>query len=166
MVDLSGIGQVQKTLEKIDFSCEIFFHEKSGRTTSDAQVALGIEQRFIIKCLLLKSKKGNFIAAVIRGLDKLDIQKLEKASTEIELIMADSHEIKDILGFQIGGISPVAVYEKGINSYVDQKVLNESFVVASAGTPNFGMKFNPKLLIEKLNYHLENISIDSTKVVQ
>ena len=52
----------------------------SGRTTGNAEKALGVPRKYILKSLLLKSKHNKYIAAIITGDKRLDLKKLEKIS--------------------------------------------------------------------------------------
>jgi prolyl-tRNA editing enzyme YbaK/EbsC (Cys-tRNA(Pro) deacylase) len=151
------VDSVKELANSLNFQCEIFYHEQSGKSTEEAVKATGIDSTHIIKCLLLKSKSQEYIGAIIRGSDRLDFKILEKFLGCKELRMASVEEIQEKLGFEPGGIPVIIFFEKGIRTFVDIHVLSLEYVVGSGGTPFYGMKFNPKQLIEKLNYIPANI---------
>ena len=159
--DNGKITYVREVAERLSFECEIFYHEATGKTTEDAEKALGLDSKYIIKCLLLKSKKDEYIGAIIRGSDRLDFKSLEAISGYKGLRLAKEEDIRSELGFEVGGVPAVIFSEKKIPTYVDPKVLGLDYVVGSGGTPFHGMKFNPSQLVNKLGYKPNNISIRS-----
>lgn len=158
MEEPKNVEYVRKVAEKNDFECEITAHTESGKTTADAEKALGINSSLIIKCLLLRSKAGEHIAAIIRGCDRIDFKILEKLSGCKDLRFATEEDIQKTIGFEIGGVPALIFRERGIKAFVDNKVLEQEYVVGSGGTPFHALKFNPEQLITKLNYISADIS--------
>ncbi|MBI2449627.1 YbaK/EbsC family protein [Candidatus Pacearchaeota archaeon] len=146
------ITYVRELANRFNFECDIFYHEATGKTTEDAEKALGLDSKHIIKCLLLKSKKNEYVGAIIIGSDRLNLKTLETLTGYKDLRLAKEEDIKQKLGFEIGGVPAVIFSEKRILTYVDNRVLDLDYVVGSGGTPFHGMKFNPLQLTEKLKY--------------
>ena len=157
--DNEKVTYVKNLAQRLDFVCDIFYHEATGRTTEDAEKALGLDSKYIIKCLLLKSKKDEYVGAIIRGCDRLDFKTLEAISGYKGLRLAKEEDIRRELGFEIGGVPAVIFSEKKIPAFVDAKVLSLDYVVGSGGTPFHGMKFKPSQLTEKLKYLQHQIVI-------
>lgn len=155
-------SKVRDLASKLNFNCELFYHEESGKTTEQAEQALGIDKQHIIKCLLLKSKKNEYIGAIVRGSDKVDFKVLESLSGYKGLRMAKPEDIENVLGFAVGGVPAMIFSEKSIRTYVDENVLSLDYVVGSGGTPFHGMKFNPSQLKTKLNYIPAEITKESS----
>ena len=160
MKENEKIRTVGELANSLSFQCEVFYHEQSGRSTEDAIKATGLDSHHIIKCLLLKTKSNEYIGAIIRGSDKLNFKTLESLSDYKNLRMAQLEDIERELGFELGGVPAIIFFEKGIRTFVDNRVLSLDYVVGSGGTPFYGMKFNPRQLTERLNY----ISADIIKV--
>ncbi len=152
---------VRELANRLSFECDIFYHKATGKTTEDAEKALGLDSKHIIKCLLLKSKKDEYLGAIIRGSDRLDFKTLEAISGYKGLRLAKEEDIRSELGFEVGGVPAVIFSEKKILTYVDTKVTGLDYVVGSGGTPFHGMKFKPSQLVDKLGYKPNNISIKS-----
>ncbi len=151
------VREVMGLAQKYNLECDIFYHEQSGKTTEDAQKALGIDSKQIIKCLLLKSRDNKYLGAILRGSDKLDFSVLEHLSGYKSLRMASKEEIERELGFEIGGVPALIFREKNIATYVDERVLSLEHVVGSGGTSYYGMKFNPRVLTDRLGYSIANM---------
>ena len=157
--DNGKITYVREVAGRLSFGCDIFYHEATGKTTEDAEKALGLDSKYIIKCLLLKSKKDEYVGAIIRGSDRLDFKILEAISGCKGLRLAKEEDIREQLGFEIGGVPAVIFSEKKIPTYVDTRVVSLEYVVGSGGTPFHGMKFKPSQLTEKLKYQPHQIAI-------
>ncbi len=151
---------------KYSFQCKIYKHEISGKTTENATQALKIEPSKILKSLyLIDSKKedGEGFAVIIRGIDKLDTKALSKLISKKtgynpKLKFANEEKICEKTGFKLGGIPVLAFVEKNITTYVDKKVLLETFVVGSGGSEFHGMEFEPSELLNKLKYNIAEIT--------
>ena len=159
--------QVRKTLEiaaRLEFGCRIQQHEQSGHVSSDAALALSVEPEQIIKTLYLKESKGlkRGIAAIMVGNHRLDTKKLENISGMKKLRFASMGEITtDLDGFMPGGVPVVIFAEKKIPVYVDKYILCSIYpeIIGSGGTPFHAMYFEPKRLVDKLGYMVEDIAV-------
>lgn len=146
------VRYTKKIASKLGFECEIFYHKSSGRTTEDAEKAIGLDRGHIVKCFLLKSRDNQYVGAILRGSDRLNFKEVEVVTGYKGLKMGREDDIRRELGFEIGGVPAVIFREKGIQTFVDENVLAMDYVVGSGGTPFYGMRFEPSQLVTKLNY--------------
>jgi len=152
---------------KLNFKCRIYNHKLSGRSSQSAANALNVPPDIIIKSLYLKSKDDRGIAAVIRGTDKLDIDKLKSAYQAHylklpplkKLRLAKAEELEKDLGYKPGGVPVIIFNVKTIPTFIDKNVYNLPLVIGSGGTDFDAMEFDPKDTISILGYHLSDISI-------
>lgn len=149
----------KKIVDDLDLYAEFIMHEKTGRTTVEAEKALGVSADHILKTLILyASKENKFIGAIILGTDKIDTKKIAKIAKVKKLRFANNDQISNITGFDIGGVPPFAV--KNCNDYyIDADVLKKDFVIGAGGDEHFGMKFSPKDLADKIKIKVDKISI-------
>ncbi|MBD3253501.1 MAG: hypothetical protein GF383_00330 [Candidatus Lokiarchaeota archaeon] len=139
------IEKTREIMKKLGIKGEIFAHpEIDGIHSETVAKKLGVPLRRIIKCLILKSKRGESIAAVLLGEDKLDINALEIISGCKKLSFASEGLVLEKTGFRVGGIPPFAVIGK-MPVFVDKKVLEVSKLIGSGGTRFHGLKFNSKV---------------------
>lgn len=123
---------------------EIIFHEKSGKTTEQAEEALGIHRSHILKCLLFKSKKS-YLAVIITGDKRVDFKKLKHLSKSKSLRLATPNEVKELTRYKVGSVPPFVVFDI-CQTFVDLNVMKKSFVIGAAGSEYAGIKFNPEEL--------------------
>lgn len=154
----SQIEKAKNMVKEIDLDAEFIMHEKSGKTTEEAAVALGVTSDNILKTLILyASNEDKYIGTIILGNNRLDFDKVAELSNVKIVRFAQPDQIEKLTGFKIGGVPPIAV--KLCNeSFIDEKVVRKSFVIGAGGDEHFGLKFNPSELQEKLNLKVSNIS--------
>lgn len=146
-----SVIKTENIASELKLNCEFFYHKETGKTTSDAEKACNLKTNQIIKCLLLKSKE-EYLGVILRGSDRLDLKEIERQFNYKKLRMATSDEVYKMLGYNIGGVPITSFYEKNILAKVDNTLLEEELVVGAGGDEHYGMKFNPKEVITKLNY--------------
>ena len=152
-----NITRTKALLEKLSISAEIIAHPHiDGTHSEDVMKALNISLNNIIKCLILQSKKGNLVATIILGNQRLDFKKLEILSGEKKFRLAPPELVKNITQFDIGGVPPIAV-SGHMPVFIDPEVLKQETIVGSAGTPFHGLKLSPKELL-KLKPTISQIS--------
>ena len=125
-------------------------HDKSGKTSELAADAIGEKRGNIVKSMLLKNDKSEYLGIVIDGDQRIDFDKVrECARTEgkfksNKFSFARPEEIKVALGFDIGGVPPFAFYMSGIAAFVDSGVMRKDHVVGAGGNEFSGIRFSPK----------------------
>lgn len=133
-------------MSELGIKGEIIEHPDINGTHSEVIAeGLGLPIDNIIKCLILKSKKGNLIAAIILGNQRLDLKKIEELSQMKKFILASEKLVKESTGYLIGGVPPIAVINK-MPIFVDKNVIKKEFILGSAGTPYHGLKIDPQIL--------------------
>ena len=75
------------------------------------------------------------------GDKKASLNKIKKTLNIKDACMASADEVKDITGFTIGGVSPVAHLNK-INIFIDKSLERFVDLYAAAGHPNCVFKID------------------------
>jgi Cys-tRNA(Pro)/Cys-tRNA(Cys) deacylase len=77
----------------------------------DAKENLPFPAEQMLKTLVLKKKTGGWLLVAVRGQDKLDFGKIARAAGvgRDSLIQPNAAEVEGELGFQVGGVCPVAL---------------------------------------------------------
>ena len=152
------IEKTKKIMEELNIKGEIIDHlDTNGTQSEDVAEALNIPLEQVVKCLILKSKKGFIVAAIILGNQKLDMKKIEFATGKKKFSLASPKTVFETTGYQIGGIPPFAVVDY-LPVLIDASVLKKEYVIGSAGTPYHGLKFDPKSL-EQFDVKITDICI-------
>jgi len=143
-------------LQEFSVKHEFIHHGKSGKTTEEASNALAEPNSNIIKSILLKTEKGEYLGVIIRGDTSIDFKKLKQHSSK-KFSFASPEEIKEMLGFELGGVPPFAFYLSKISAVVDARVIQNEYIVWAGGNEFTGLKFSPKEFA-KFNYEVADVS--------
>ena len=140
LLDKEPVRRVQRLLEKFDKNLKIITLSTSARTALEAASSLGCEVGAIVKSLLFKTE-NSFILCLVSGDKKASLSKIKKLLNKKNLSMASAHDVKDITGYTIGGVSPVAHLNK-IDILIDNSLSRFINLYAAAGHPNCVFKID------------------------
>ena len=102
------VKRVQSAINKFNKNIKLQILKNTARTARDASKALNCEVGAIIKSLVLR-KNGLYFLCLISGDKRCSLNKLKKITNVKDLSMADAKKVKEVTGFTIGGVSPIAV---------------------------------------------------------
>lgn len=134
-------SKVQEVIRNKGFSFKVAELPGSTRTAKDAAEAIGCQVAQIAKSLVFMDAATNDPVLVIAsGTNRVDVKKI-KAAVGKELIQANGKEVKDRVGFAIGGVPPVG-HNEPLFTVLDPDLKQYEQIWAAAGTPNavFEMK--------------------------
>ena len=140
LLDKEPVQRVQRLLEKFDKNQKIITLNTSARTALEAASSLGCEVGAIVKSLLFKTE-NSFILCLVSGDKKASLNKIKKLLNKKDVSMAEAHDVKDITGYTIGGVSPVAHLNK-IDILIDNSLSRFINLYAAAGHPNCVFKID------------------------
>jgi prolyl-tRNA editing enzyme YbaK/EbsC (Cys-tRNA(Pro) deacylase) len=129
---------------------EIEIHEfpEGTKTAADAADAIGCSVAQIASGIVL-SADGDLVVSVTSGANRVSAEKIaEQVSVDPAAIsMADADEIKQTLGWSIGGVPPFC-HETAVPVFLDETLLEYEEVWAAAGTPEAVFPIDPETLAE------------------
>jgi len=97
-----------------------------------AQV-VGVPVSQVYKTLVVVRKQGKPLLVMIAGDRELDLKRLAKAVGEKKLRMASHKEAESLTGLEVGGISALALLNRGFDVYIDRAATKLKRVLVSAG---------------------------------
>ena len=156
LLNKEPVKRVAKVLAQYDESIKIQILDKTARTAKDAAESLKTEVGSIVKSLLLRTKTS-FLLCLVAGDKRCSLNKVKKLLNQKDVSMATAEQVKEITGFTIGGVSPVAHLNK-IDIYIDESLKRFANIFAAAGHPNAIFKINFKNLNEITNGLIMDIS--------
>ena len=139
-LDKEPVKRVEKFLKNFDSNLNVILLDTSARTAIEAASSLKCNVGAIVKSLLFKTD-NSFILGLVAGDKKASLNKIKKTLNIKDACMASADEVKDITGFTIGGVSPVAHLNK-INIFIDKSLERFVDLYAAAGHPNCVFKID------------------------
>ena len=140
LLDKKSVQRVEKILKEFDLNLSVITLDKPARTASEAALSLGCEVGAIVKSLLFKTE-NTFILFLVAGDMRISVNKIKKFLKVKDVSMASANEVKNITGYNIGGVSPIGHLIK-IDIYIDNSLERFKTLFAAAGHPNCIFKIN------------------------
>ena len=156
LLEKEPVKRVEKFLKELDDNLNVISLDTSARTALEAASSLKCEVGAIVKSLLFKTE-NTFTLYLVAGDKKASLNKIKKNLNIKDASMANADEVKNITGFTIGGVSPIAHLNK-IDIYIDQSLERFDDLYAAAGHPNCVFKINFEKLQKITNGLVRDIS--------
>ena len=134
LLNKEPVKRVSQKLKEFDEALSVLVLDSSARTAQDAANSLNTEVRSIIKSLFLRTK-NSFLLCLVAGDKRCSLNKIKKILNEKDVSMGSADQVKEVTGFTIGGVSPVA-HLNSLNIYIDQSLSRFKNIYGAAGHPN------------------------------
>ena len=117
--------------KKIRYKAFELLAEKLG--ARETARLLGVDPELVYKTIVITRPKGKPILAVVPGPSRVDLKLLATALSEKKVNLPTEHEAEALTGLQAGGISPLALLNKGFQMVIDSAAKSKSEVHVSGG---------------------------------
>ena len=134
-----------------EFSAEV-------RSADEAASAMGVPIQQVYKTLVVLRERGRPLLVMLAGGSVLDLKQLARASGDKKLHMASRHEAEELTGLEVGGISALALLNKGFDTYADESLLALPRVYVSAGVRGMNLSLKPADLVEVTRARLASVA--------
>ena len=101
---------------------------------------LGVPASQVYKTLVVVRQKGKPFLSVIPADRQLDLKKMARNVNEKKLKMATHEEAEKLTRLQVGGISPLALINRGFEIIVDESARQLAEIYVSAGEKGINLK--------------------------
>ena len=108
--------------------------------------------------VVIREGRGKPILAVVPGTTEVDLKLLAKALDEKKLHLPTEQEAERLTGLQAGGISPLALVNKGFQVVIDTGVKNNKELHISGGQRGLNIRLPVEALISLTHARIEKIS--------
>lgn len=157
---MKGRQNLQRYLDEHEVEAEIVQLETEVRTVAMAARAMNVSQHQIVKSLLFMAAGEPVLViglgperiepAVIAGYCQVDPAQVELASPE--QVVAET-------GYAVGTVPPIGGADQ-LTTLIDQRVMDQSLVIAGGGSHDSLLKIAPGTLLKHSRGQLVNLSQD------
>ena len=148
-------NNVTRFLESKKVAHKVFTYDYDAGIESAVQVAeaIGLPPAQVFKTLVALADQPNRkpMLVIIPGPDTLDLKALAKAANLKKAKMATHAEAESLTGLQTGGISPLALINKGFEVYLSDQAQAFESIAVSAGQRGANIQLGVKELIKLTN---------------
>jgi Cys-tRNA(Pro)/Cys-tRNA(Cys) deacylase len=149
---MSIVNNVTRLLDsrKIPYTAYELPAEKLGAT--ETARLLDVEPASVFKTIVItREKPKKPLLVVIPGPSRVDLKLLAAALGEKKVYLPTEREAEKLTGLQAGGISPLALINKGFQVVVDSSAQNYSEIHVSGGQRGLNIKLPVVDLIRLTN---------------
>jgi len=142
--------------KKIPYTAYELPAEKLGAVETARLLGAPLEQVF--KTIVVKREgKGKPILALVPGSAEVDLKQLAKALGEKKLFLPTEREAEQLTGLQAGGISPLALINKGFQVVLDSSAQDYTEIHISGGQRGLNIRLPVDALVRLLNARIDKI---------
>jgi Cys-tRNA(Pro)/Cys-tRNA(Cys) deacylase len=142
---------------KIPFTAFELPAEKLGAL--ETATRLGIPPEIVFKTIVVtRDKPGKPILAVIPGPHEVDLKALAQALGEKKVHLPSEREAETLTGLQAGGISPLALINRGFQVVIDSSAQAYEQIHISGGQRGLNIRLPVKALAALVNARYAGIS--------
>jgi len=102
-------------------------------SATDAATAMGRDPSTVYKTLVVERLRGKPLLVMLASEKQVDLGVLAASVGEKKLRLASHRDAEALTGLQVGGISALALLNKGFDIYIDRGAQNLDRVTISAG---------------------------------
>lgn len=145
---------------KIDYELFELPAEKLGAEATARLLDQPLE--IIFKTIVVKrAGKGKPILAVLPGTSEVDLKALAKVLGEKKVFLTTQNEAENLTGLQVGGISPLALINRGFQVVIDSSAQEHDRIHISGGERGLNIRLPVVDLIKITKARAAGISCPS-----
>lgn len=141
---------------KVKYAAHQIPPEKLGAV--EAADLMGVPHDQVFKTIVTKREKGKPVLAVIPGPRTVDLKMLASFLGEKKMVLPTEREAEQLTGLQAGGISPLALINKGFQVVLDSAAGEFEQIFVSGGQRGLDIQLPVKDLIRLTNAKVGEIS--------
>ena len=156
---MATVNNITRLLDSRKISYQVY--ETPAEKLSALEVAqlLGVSADVVFKTIVVTREKGKkSILAVIPGPTTVDLKLLAVFLGEKKVFLPTEREAEQITGLQAGGISPLALINKGFQVVIDSMAQNHSEIHISGGQRGLNIKLSVNDLIKLTGARVTSIA--------
>ncbi|MBV7332987.1 hypothetical protein KFU94_33115 [Chloroflexi bacterium TSY] len=142
--------------KRVAYQVYQYDYESGVQSAVEVAEAIGLPPEQVFKTLvtLLDGPKSKPMLVVMPGPDILNLKNFAKAIKAKKVKMASHEQAENLTGLQTGGISPLALINKGFSIYLDQRAKDFQSIAVSAGQRGVNLEIAVDDLIHLTRAHL------------
>jgi Cys-tRNA(Pro)/Cys-tRNA(Cys) deacylase len=153
-----AVNNVTRLLDSRKVRYRAFELPAEKRGALETARLLGVDPSLVYKTIVAARPKGKPILAVIPGPNRLDLKLLAAALGEKKLTLPTEREAEALTGLQAGGISPLALLNRGFQVVLDSAASAQAEIHISGGQRGLNVRLPVPALVELTRARLAVIS--------
>lgn len=122
-----------RALDAWKISYQVFTFPPDVHSAAGVAEAVGLPYDQVYKTLVVLRPQGKPMLIMIAGDRELDMKRVSREIREKKVAMAPHKEAEGLTGLQVGGISALALLNRGFDVFIDRPATQQSHILVSAG---------------------------------
>jgi Cys-tRNA(Pro)/Cys-tRNA(Cys) deacylase len=139
--------------KRIAYRVHLYDYDAGVQSAVEVAAAIGLPPEQVFKTLVVLPEEPNRkpMLVIIPGPETLDLKRFAKAAGLKKVKMSTHAQAETLTGLQTGGISPLALLNKGFQIYLSDQALAFDTIAVSAGQRGANLQLAVKDLIKLTN---------------
>jgi Cys-tRNA(Pro)/Cys-tRNA(Cys) deacylase len=149
-------------LEAVDIPYQVIEYPKHVHDALGVADYAEIPPRNVYKTLVVEADDPGFkpMLIMIGGDRELDLKQAARSLGAKKVHMVRQVDAERLTGLQVGGISPLAVLNRGFDIYIDSRAEQLDFIVISAGKRGLNLRLDVSHLVQVTDAEFIKASTD------
>ena len=157
--DEERVANVRSLVEKHGLDAEIIWHrENPVLSLEDAVRVHGLSPGNVLKCLLMKGRKGRVVAVMAPGDVRIDVKRLGELAGVKKLSFVSGEELRERFSVEPGGLDPLTLPGMADMVFAERSLLDRDWVMGSAGSRYCGLRVKPGELVKALGVPVVDVA--------
>jgi Cys-tRNA(Pro)/Cys-tRNA(Cys) deacylase len=109
-------------------------------SATEAAEAIGVDPSAVYKTLVVERPRGKPLLVMVAGDRQLDLGKLAASVGEKKVRIASHRDAEELTGLQVGGISALALLNRGFDVCIDGAARGLEQITVSAGQRGLNLR--------------------------
>ena len=136
-----------RLLDQRGVDYEVFTFSPEIHSALGVAEVTGFQPQEVFKTLVVMRPNGKAFLVIAPGDGELNLKKVAAAVGEKKVAMASQRDAESITGLQVGGISALALLQKGLPVYIDRSATEHERILVSAGKRGVNLRLKSDDLI-------------------
>jgi Cys-tRNA(Pro)/Cys-tRNA(Cys) deacylase len=156
---MATVNNITRLLDSRKISYQVYQTPAEKLSALEVAQLLGVSPDVVFKTIVVTREKGKKpILAVIPGPTTVDLKLLAAFLGEKKVFLPTEREAEQITVLQAGGISPLALLNKGFQVVIDSLAQNHSEIHISGGQRGLNIKLSVNDLIKLTSARVTSIA--------
>ena len=127
-----NLPPVSIILKQKEIPHQVYIHPRVPHSLEQAAMERGQSPKQIVRSILFRVAKGNYLMVLVAGPEQIDWKILRKKLGENRLTMASEEEVLRVTGYPLGAVAPFGL-TLPTQIIVDQSVLQQQIISLGSG---------------------------------
>lgn len=152
-------NNITRLLDSRNIKYEVFELPEEKLAADDVARLMNAAPEIVFKSIVIGRKgPGKPILAVVPGNQDVDLKKLAKAVSEKKVSPVTQKEAEHLTKLLTGGISPLALINRGFEIIIHQSILDHELIHISGGERGLNIRLAPEDLVKVVQARITDIS--------